>query len=91
MLACEEHGGDHVGRAPAACDERRPVVYHRVPDGPGGIVAVISWSEELAAQSGTEALDSIIGEIYCGHRTSPPGIERPPDYINLIIGMLSSA
>ncbi len=53
----EAHRLQHVGGARAAGDEARPLVDHRVPDTPRGIVSIVAGGEEGTAHSRTKIVD----------------------------------
>src|SRR5262245_33553272 len=48
--------GDYIGRASAAHDQRRPLVYHRIVDLPSCVIAVIARTEQGATQARLELL-----------------------------------
>ena len=57
LLARELHARDDVRRAEAADHERRAPVDHRVPDGPGVLVAWVTGKEQGALEPRLQALE----------------------------------
>ena len=63
LLAPRElDGGDDVGDAGAADDERRTPVDHRVPDGPSLVVARVGWRDHLTQDALAKLLDCRIAK-----------------------------
>ena len=79
VLAGEAHRVEHVGGAPAADDQRRAPIDHRVPDRARTVVRRVAWLDRAAQQSRAEVLDSAGRhrqgfyevDVHCGHWFAP--------------------
>ena len=63
------HGGEHIGDARAACDQRRSLVDHGVKHRAGRVIAVIAGTEQGPAQARLEVLHGGLREdrlLACG-------------------------
>jgi hypothetical protein len=57
VLACDVHARHHVGNPGTPEDGHRIAVDHRVPDGPGVVVAGVAGVQQVTTGAVTERLD----------------------------------